>query len=155
VVLALVGDLPGRRWRRVLDPLAPLVQWLGFEQRWAMFAPDPATSDRDLQVILELPSGAGLVWEPPRLHERSRWRAFREFRYRSYEHALLYEEHEEPSPACAGLAEYLLRKYASRRPMAVVFAYVDRPIPPPGGDDVRPLPARGVFYRYHPPEKVP
>jgi hypothetical protein len=154
VLLALFWHLPGwSLWRRVLGPLDPIVRWAGFEQYWGMFAPDPATSDRDLQVILELPSGAGLLWEPPRLHELSRWRAFREFRYRSYEHALLYDE---PSPEChAALAEYLLRKHESSRPVAVVFAYVDRPIPAPGGDHRGPPPTRGVFYTYRPLEKAP
>jgi hypothetical protein len=112
-----------------------------------MFAPDPPTSNRDLQAILELPRGGAVVWEPPRLHETSRWRAFRQFRYRSWEHAVLYDE---LAPAFEGLAEYLLRKYEAERPAAVTLVWVDREIPPPGEDGLRPPPTRGVLFASRP-----
>jgi len=147
VLLALFGDVPGRALRRVLDPVARFVEWLGFEQHWGMFAPDPPTCDRDLQAILELAPGGALVWEPPRLHELSRWRAFRDFRYRSYEHAVLYDE---PSPAGAGLAGYLLRKYEVDQPKSVVLAWVDREIPFPGDDGPPAPPTRGVISTFRP-----
>src|SRR5262249_9951365 len=114
---------------------------------WGMFAPDPPTSDRDLQAILELPEGGAVVWEPPRLHETSRWRAFREFRYRSYEHSILYDE---LSPAFEGLAEYLLRKYEAEMPAAVTLVSVDRELPPPGADCLRPPPTRSVLFAFRP-----
>jgi hypothetical protein len=151
VLMALFWHLPGSRlWSKVLDPLAPLICWLGLEQDWGMFAPDPATSDRDLAVILELPTGGALLWEPPRLHALSRWDAFLAFRYRSYEHAILYDDE---SPECrAALAEYLLRKYefSGDRPRGVVFFYVDRPLPPPGAADPPPPTTRAAFYTYRP-----
>jgi len=153
LLVAVFWQLPGwRLWRVILDPLAPLIHWLGFEQYWGMFAPDPPTSDRDLVVILKLPSGAALVWEPPRLHTLSRWDAFLEFRYRSYEHDILYDE---DSPACrAALAEYLLRKYDfdDQRPLAVAFSYLDRELAPPGQKDVGTRMVRAVFFTYEPPE---
>lgn len=153
VLVAFFWHLPGwRLWRIVFDSLAPPIRWLGFEQYWGMFAPDPATSDRDLVVVLKLPSGAGLVWEPPRLHELSWWDAFLEFRYRSYEHAILYGE---GSSACrAALAEYLLRKYdfGGDRPQAIVLSYVDRQLAPPGRKDPTPPPTRAVFYTHRPSE---
>ena len=149
LLVALFWHLPGwSLWRIVLEPLAPLITWLGFEQHWGMFAPDPATSDRDLEVTLLLPSGAALLWEPPRLHALSRWDAFLGFRYRSYEHGILYGE---GSSACrAALAEYLLRKYdfGGDRPRAVVFSYIDRQVAPPGGKDPAPPPTRVVFYTH-------
>jgi hypothetical protein len=147
VLLALFGDLPGRRLRKILDPVTRVVEWLGFEQHWGMFAPDPPTSDRNLQAILERAEGGAVVWEPPRLHETSRWRGFRQFRYRSYEHAILYDELE---PAFEGLAEYLLGKYEADRPAAVTLVSVDREIPPPGEDGLRPPPSRAVLFACRP-----
>jgi hypothetical protein len=136
------------RWSRVLHPLGSLVRWLGFEQHWGMFAPDPPTSDCELAVMLELDSGGALLWEPPRLHSLSRWDAFLGFRYRSYEHDILYDE-ESPAGRAA-LAEYLLRKYefGSDRPPAVALVYFDRPLPAPGLAHPGAPATRGVFYRY-------
>ena len=160
VLSYLLGAVPwpsarGGLTRLLLDPVVALARFFGFEQHWGMFAPDPATSDRDLQVILRLPSGAALLWEPPRLHALSRWRAFLWFRYRSYEHAILYDE---GGPACrAALAEYLLRKYdfGDTRPRAVSFSYVDREIPPPGSSDPSPPPTRAAFYTHEPSKGRP
>ena len=147
VLVALFGDLPVGGLRKLTSPLTRLVEWLGFEQHWAMFAPDPPTSDRDVQAILERPEGGAVVWEPPRLHELSRWRAFRQFRYRSYEHAILYDE---LPPAFEGLADYLLRRYQAERPAAVTLVSVDREIPRPGEDGLRPPPRRGVLFAARP-----
>lgn len=156
LLVALFWHLPGwSLWRKGLDPVAPLICWLGFEQYWGMFAPDPATSDRDLAVMLELPSGGALLWEPPRLHALSWWNAFLRFRYRSYEHAILYDE---GSFACrAALAEYLLRKYefGGDRPRVIVFSHVDRPIVPPEGEDPAPAQTRAVFHRHRPSGERP
>ena len=160
VLSYLLGAVPwpsarGGLTRLLLDPVVALARFFGFEQHWGMFAPDPATSDRDLQVILRLPSGGALLWEPPRLHGLSRWRAFLWFRYRSYEHAILYDE---GGPACrAALAEYLLRKYdfGDTRPRAVTFSYVDREIPPPGSSDPSPPPTRAAFYTHEPSKGRP
>jgi hypothetical protein len=154
LVVAVFWHLPGwRLWRMGLEPLAPVIRGLGFDQYWGMFAPDPATSDRDLVVILERRSGAALSWEPPRLHTLSRWDAFLAFRYRSYEHDILYGD---DLPACrAALAEYLLRKYdfGADTPRAVVFSYVDRSIAPPGQEDPEPT-TRAVFFTHDPSETV-
>jgi hypothetical protein len=127
----------------------PLVRFLGFEQYWGMFAPEPATSDRDLVVLLELPGGGALAWEPPRLHRLSPVDAFLGFRYRAHEHSMLYDD-DEGSDACRdALAEYLLRVHAGAGgPRAAVFTYVDRPLPPPGSEDGEGAPVRRIFHRY-------
>jgi hypothetical protein len=143
VLVALLWELP--LLGRVLAPLAPLVRWLGFEQTWAMFAPDPPTADRELSVLLELPKGGALVWEPPRLYELSFSMAFLAFRYRSYEHAIVYEE--EPPACLAALGDYLLGPHAgSEAPRTAVFTYVEREIPAPGAPETEVPPARLSFF---------
>jgi hypothetical protein len=120
-----------------------------------MFAPDPATSDRELTVILELPAGGALAWEPPRLHALSTWAAFLAFRYRSYEHAILYDDEDEGTSACrAALAEYLLEKHAfgDDGPRSVVFSALDRPLLRPGTDGPAPPATREVFFVHRPRE---
>jgi hypothetical protein len=155
LLVAFLWYLPGA-WLRslVLTPLAAMISGLGFDQHWGMFAPDPPMSDRDLVVILELRSGAAIAWEPPRLHALSRGEAFLGFRYRSYEHDILYDEEV---PACrTALAEYLLRKYdfGLDPPRAVVFSYVDRPVAPPGQEERNPT-TRVVFFTHSVSERVP
>jgi hypothetical protein len=145
--LALLSDLP---WGgRLLAPLAPLVRFFGFEQNWGMFTPDPPTSDRDLAVLVELPAGGALVWEPPRLADLPRGAAFLRFRYRSYEHALLYGE---GAPASwAALGDYLLRKYdvaGTEPPRTAVFIWVDRPLPPYGREGAVGAVSRASFHTH-------
>jgi hypothetical protein len=54
------------------------------------------------------------------------------------------------SPAYEGLAEYLLRKYAADRPAAVTLVSVDKEIPPPGEDGLRPPPTRAALFACRP-----
>jgi hypothetical protein len=155
LLVAVLWYLPGSwLWSVVLTPLAPLVSAVGFDQYWGMFAPDPPTSDRDLVVIIVRESGAAITWEPPRLHALSRWEAFLGFRYRSYEHDILYDE--EVATGREALAEYLLRKYdfGLDPPRAVVFSYVDRPIAPPGQEKRDPT-TRVVFFTHDLSKRMP
>jgi hypothetical protein len=116
--------------RSLIGPLSPLIRWLGLNQSWGMFAPDPCAVERDLQVIIKLQSGGALVWEPPRMATLSRAQAFLKFRHREYVTALLTEW---GAPCRSALAKYLLRKYDFRdaRPIEIVFARTAKPIGPP------------------------
>lgn len=150
LIIAWAWHLPATTFLSALvRPLLPLIEWCGLWQDWSMFAPDPPTSRRDLQVFLTLQSGDAILWEPPRVETLSRWRAFVRFRYQEYASTLLCRSERAGR---AALAEYLLRKYdlEGRPPLAVVFTYTHSPIPNPGEAAAAVAPTQVVFDIYTP-----
>ena len=130
--------------RVATEPLVTFIRWSGLGQDWAMFTPDPPVGGADLQIIIKRASGAAIVWEPPRMHALSHWRAFRQFRYRGHANAVLSTWAADQ--ARSSVADYLLRKYdfGDDPPVEIVYTYVQQKVAPPGGAEVEP-PVRHIF----------
>lgn len=126
---------PGPRW---IQPMADWLRWVGLDQRWMMFTPDPPQADRDVQAVIRRRSGRGVSWEPAPMRDLSRWRAFVAFRYREFATTLL---EEDAAPCRPALVDYLLRRYDLDDDPPVEVVVVCRSVPVPGpGSDAQPDP---------------
>jgi hypothetical protein len=122
---------PGTIGRALVEPCLPLLRWAGFEQVWAMFAPDPPQANHVLRAVIKLRSGRALVWEPPSVERLSPWAGLLKFRYREYASTILSEA---ASPCRPALIDYLLRKYSFGQdpPVEVILTCERSPVPGPG-----------------------
>lgn len=133
--------------RVATEPLAGIVRWIGIGQNWSMFTPNPAQVGADIEIIVKRRSGAAVRWEPPRMDTLSAVGAFRFFRYRAYANAMMSSWAAESRPT---LAHYLLRKYdlGDDPAVAVIYTWIERPIPAPGSATAATEPRRSVFYTF-------
>lgn len=82
VLLAVVvWNMPGSALRASLVPLiAPVVESVGLQQDWALFAPEPQRQSLDFYAEVTLLDDTAVRWEPPRQHlwpagaRAERWR---------------------------------------------------------------------------------
>ena len=59
------SQTPGRFPRRLVQPLSPLVRWLGLWHSWGMFAPSPMASDRRTFARVRMHDGTHHEMELP------------------------------------------------------------------------------------------
>jgi hypothetical protein len=70
--------------RRLVNPLSPLVQWLGLWHDWRMFAPNPMRTNRRVLVRVDYSDGTRREWRPPSTGDVGWWRGFLYARVRKF-----------------------------------------------------------------------
>jgi hypothetical protein len=92
---------------RVLAPLDAVLEGLGLEQYWSMFAPDVSAWSVRCYAVIRLSSGGALRWDPPRV-DATRVTAWVGFRRRLFELMIATVGGEI---ACRSFAVYLADTY--------------------------------------------
>ena len=135
LVFAWSWDLPPESpLKKLIGRLRAPVQWAGLNHQWAMFAPDPLSTNELIVADVHLADGRLLRWEQARLDRVGFWAAFLAMRERKFLSALTDPDFEFLWPA---VAEYVARDAAEQgyAPVMVVMKLRSRPVPPPGQAD--------------------
>lgn len=143
VVIAclVLWNLPAGRPHDAVRPLvAPVVQGLGLEQDWALFAPDPRAFSVGLSAAITFSDGHVEHWEPPHNglvvspYRTYRWQKYVE-RARADDYRLLWEQ----------TAQWVAREHEPGV-VKVVLTRTFRNVLRPG--DPGPRPTAGTFDYY-------
>jgi hypothetical protein len=132
----------GSPLRRLIEPVAKYVRWLGLWHSWNMFVPDPTRTNRYLEAEVRLASGAVATWRACRLCELRPVRAFLSKRHRKFQLNVVRNHYHVIRPA---LCDYLARQLARPDDPAVEvrLLYCFQEVPGPGVI----LPADAPFAR--------
>ena len=143
IVAILVGvttsALPDSPLRRsLLGPVAPVLNAVGADQRWDLFAPDPRRTSIDLVAYVTLSDGSVSRWYPPRRDALTG--AYSDYRWRKLAEAATVRGGD---PVLARqLAAWLARTWASGDVEPVHVQVVSRLVPlAPLGRDAGRAPA--------------
>jgi hypothetical protein len=147
VVVAVLGwNLPaGRPHDRAQRALGPVVQGLGLEQDWALFAPNPRAFGVGVYATLTYRDGHTTRWEPP--HNGLLLAPYRTYRWQKYVERLRADDYSNLwQPTAAWLAR-------DKGPgvTKVVLTRLFRDATVPGDGKARPPTGRFDFYTYEVP----
>ena len=146
VMVVLVGslvlwNLPAGRPRDATRPTAgALVQALGLEQDWALFAPNPRSYSVGVYATLTYRDGHTVVWTPP--HNGLLLTPYRTYRWQKYTERLRADDYGnlwEPT------ARWLAREHGPGV-TKVVLTRTFQEAKAPGAKDPRQAPGRYDFY---------
>ncbi len=69
VLIGIVWNLPNSHLRqRLVEPLQPIAESTGLQQKWSMYAPDPISVVETLEVNVEMAGGGVRTWTSERTH---------------------------------------------------------------------------------------
>ncbi|WP_185976272.1 hypothetical protein [Mycolicibacterium sp. 018/SC-01/001] len=69
VLIGIVWNLPASHLReRLVEPLQPIAESTGLQQKWSMYAPDPISVVETLEVRVEMAEGGVRTWTSERTH---------------------------------------------------------------------------------------
>lgn len=142
VVACLVGwNLPaGRPHDRARTVVGPVVQAIGLEQDWALFAPEPRSFGVGVLATVTHRDGRIEVWEPP--HNGILVSPYRTYRWQKYVERVRADDY-------AGLWEPTARwvaRQAGDDVVKVVLTRTFREVAVPGDGQPRPPAGRYDFY---------
>ena len=141
MVSVVLWNLPAGKPHDSVRPLVgPLVQAVGLEQDWALFAPDPRSFGVGVYATVTHRDGRTQRWEPP--HNGLLLTPYRTYRWQKYVERLRADDY-------AGLWEPTARwiaKQAGNDVVKVVLTRTFRDVATPGDGKARPATARYDFY---------
>jgi hypothetical protein len=125
VAVMVVGNLPG-------SPVGPVLHALTLDEAWDVFAPDPVSTQAELEAVVEFADGSEESWHPPRA---SPLFAVRTYHWDMWTRvaALGYP------PVAEATARWALERGVStrRRPVRVTLRRRWFGVPPPGSSAPR------------------
>lgn len=137
----LLWNLPaGRPHDAVLPVVGPVIQAVGLEQDWALFAPDPRSFGVGVFATVTHRGGRTEVWRPP--HNGLLLSPYRTYRWQKYVERLRADDY-------AGLWEPTARwvaRRAGKDVIRVVLTRTFRDVEVPGSGTGRPPTGRYDFY---------
>ncbi|MCW2543249.1 MAG: hypothetical protein JWM40_801 [Frankiales bacterium] len=141
IAAVLLWNLPaGRPHDKVLPVVRPVVQAVGLEQDWALFAPDPRGFSVGVYADITFRDGTTKRWEPP--HNGLLLAPYRTYRWQKYVERLRADDNAalwEPT------ARWIARQ-AGGDVVKVVLTRTFRDAAAPG--DSRNRPATGTYAFY-------
>lgn len=149
LLVVLVGvvawNLPASALRaRLLGPLHPVVELLGLEQNWSVFAPNPRRLTLGLYALIEHADGSVERWELP-THREPLLSPYRTYRWQKWmEHARA----DDTSQLWAPTARWLARTHDDPDNPVVRVRLIRRwyDTPPPGTPDQPPPPSEYEYF---------
>ena len=140
VSVALWNLPPGRPRDAVRPAIGPVVQAIGLEQDWALFAPDPRGFGVGVFATLTFRGGRTERWEPP--HNGLVLSPYRTYRWQKYVERLRADDY-------AGLWEPTARwvaRQAGADVVKVVLTRTFRDVAVPGDGTLRPPAGSFAFF---------
>lgn len=145
VSVALWNLPPGRPRDAVRPAVGPVVQAVGLEQDWALFAPEPRSFGVGVYATVTRADGRTERWEPP--HNGLVLSPYRNYRWQKYVERLRADDY-------AGLWEPTARwvaREAGPDVVTVVLTRTFRDVAVPGDGTPRPAAGRYDFYTLYLP----
>ena len=132
---------------KALPKIAPIrliwayLRQIGFEERWAPFAPNPPVGNIRLEVDLLFADGSRTVWDLPRMNEMSVLERSCKARY-----TILIAQLERYRRAMPDLLRYAARLHRNplNPPRTATLVLRAEPIPPPTWKNQRSMPQQNL-----------
>jgi hypothetical protein len=141
IAFLVLWNLPAGRPRQDLSPVVnPVVQALGMEQYWQLFAPDPRHQTLELAAIISFADGRTKVVAPP--HNGLFVSPYRNYRWQKLVENLCFDSNEGLLKSAA----WWLARQAGPGVRTVALTCTTQLVEPPGSTGPRPLPQ--VRYPY-------
>lgn len=152
-VLALLVQMsPASNVKERLEKsVTPVLEYLGIWQNFAVFSPNPRSTNIFLSATVTFADGSAEFFEYPRLERLNMWERVQKERFRKYGLDNVYNDGERG--LWPDLARYIARLYygAGKKPIAVSLQRHWSDIPPPEEGLANPLPEQAkmlTFYVY-------
>ena len=147
IVIATVYLSPPSPWRDIaLQPLQPVIDYVGLRQDYCLFAPDPLKENVDLSAEVTLANGEKEIWTFPRMDKLGFLERIVKERYRKFgdEHLL------EKTYLWPDFCRYLAATYAGKGKRCVSITLIKHwaEIPPPEEGMGRSLPVHNQQSRF-------
>ena len=141
VISVVLWNLPAGRPHDLVRPVVgPVIQAVGLEQDWALFAPDPRSFSVGVYATVTHRGGRVETWEPP--HNGLLVAPYRNYRWQKYVERLRADDYAalwDPT------ARWVARQ-AGADVVRVVLTRTFREVATPGDAAPRPAPGRYDFY---------
>jgi hypothetical protein len=140
-VSVVLWNLPAGRPHDAVQPVvSPIMQAVGLEQDWALFAPDPRSFGVGVYATVTHRGGRSEIWVPP--HNGHLVTPYRTYRWQKYVERLRADDYSTLwDPTARWVA-----KQAGSDVIKVVLTRTFRDVAVPGDDKPRPSTGRYDFY---------